>query len=368
VTPAPALACPECRVALGEARVFGELRYGCPECKGIAVPLASLVRVVDPQVNALVRDALEHSARPSDRVCPKCPRTLARIDLVLSGLVVVVDACRHCELVWFDAGELDQIPKRRRYDKVAVAQAQRLVVDARRDLQMRHVKQSEAAALIPVASPLAIVIAFLGFPVEVDRPRLRTRAWITWSACLAFAAVFLFERLDLVTSDELGFVPAHWTRLGGLTVVTAFFCHVDWGHLLGNGWFLFTFGDDVEDRLGRRRFAALLLAGTVFGAAAHALGGADATRPLVGASAGISAVLTFYCLQFPWRMLVAPLLRIPIRIPALGYLAIWIILQLVGAMRQMEGRTAVSAFAHFGGVLAGTIAWAFWRKKAEPDL
>jgi membrane associated rhomboid family serine protease len=368
VTPAPAFTCPECRVPLGEARVFGELRYGCPNCKGLAVPLASLARVADPRVNDLVRDALAHAPQPSDRTCPKCPRVLARVELILSGLVVVVDACRTCELVWFDAGELDQIPRRQRYDHVAVTQAAQLVAHARRDLELRHAKRSEADALLPVASPLAIVIAFLGFPVEVDRPRLKYAPLVTWIACVALVAVFLLEKADVFTLEELGFVPANWTRALGLTVVTSFFFHVDWGHLLGNVWFLFTFGDDVEDLIGRRRFATLLLAGTVLGAAAHALLGSDATKTLVGASAGISAVLTFYGLQFPWRTLVAPYMRIPVRIPALGYLAIWIILQLVGAMLQFQGLTPVSAFAHLGGVLAGTVAWALWRTPSRPDL
>jgi membrane associated rhomboid family serine protease/Zn-finger nucleic acid-binding protein len=368
MTEAPTHTCPECRVPLREARVFGELRYGCSECKGLAVPLASLARIADPQVNTLVRDALAHASHPSDRTCPKCPRVMERADLTLSGLVVVVDACRHCDLVWFDAGELEQIPKRRRYDHEAVAQADRLVSEARRGLELRHAKRSEADALLPVASPLAIVIAFLGFPVEADHPRLARRPVVTWTACAALLVAFALEKAGLFTADDAGFVPADWTRAGGLTVLSAFFFHVDWGHLLGNVWFLYTFGDDVEAQLGRRRYLALLLAGVLFGAIGHAAGDADRTTPLVGASAGISAVLAFYGLQYPLRTLVAAYARIPVRIPALGYLVLWIILQLAGAMLQREGRTAVSAFAHLGGVLAGTIAWALWRKPARSEL
>lgn len=363
---AAAFRCPECGVDLVEARVFGELRYGCPQCKGLAVPLASLARIADPQVNSLVQDALAHAAHPSNRTCPKCPRAMERAELILSGLVVVVDACRSCELVWFDAGELEQIPKRKRYDHATVTQAQRLVSDARRDLELRHLKRGEADALLPVASPLAIVIAFLGFPVEADHPRLRRKPVVTRTLCGAFVVCFLLERTGLFTAADVGFVPQNWTRAGGLTLLSAFFFHLDLGHLLGNGWFLWTFGDDVEDRIGRRRFVVLLLAGAIFGAIGHALGDSDPTTPLVGASAGISAVLTFYGLQFPLRTLVAPYARIPIRIPAIGYLVIWIMFQLVGAMRQKEGLTAVSAFAHLGGVLAGTIGWACWRKVAQP--
>jgi membrane associated rhomboid family serine protease len=229
------------------------------------------------------------------------------------------------------------------------------------------VKRSEADALLPVASPLAIVIAFLGFPVELDRSRLARRPVVTWSVCGALLVVFALEKAGLFTADDAGFVPANWARAGGLTVLSAFFFHVDWGHLLGNAWFLFTFGDDVEDRIGRRRFVALLLAGTLFGAIGHALGDAESATPLVGASAGISAVLAFYGLQFPQRTLMAPL-GIPMRVPALGYLAIWIMLQLFGAMLQREGLTAVSAFAHLGGVLAGTIAWAKWHGPAAEEL
>lgn len=363
----PAFTCPECRAALHEARVFGEPRYGCAACGGLAVPFAALARIADPQVNALVHDAVEHAARPSDRDCPKCARRMARIDLVLSGLVVVVDACRGCELVWFDAGELEQIPRRKRYDHETVAQAERLVTQARRDLELRHRKRGEADALLPVASPLAVVIAFLGFPVEADHPRLARRPVVTWSTCAALVLLFLLEKRGLLSVEDFGFVPAEWSRGFGLTLLSTFFIHVGWGHLLGNVWFLFTFGDDVEDRIGRRRFVALLLAGAILGALCHALGDAHPTTPLVGASAGISAVLTFYGLQFPLRTLVAAYAGIPVRVPAIGYVALWIILQIVGAMVQRAGLTAVSGFAHLGGVLAGTIAWALWRPREAKD-
>ena len=66
-----------------------------------------------------------------------------------------------------------------------------------------------------------------------------------------------------------GFIPNQWSRMGGLTIVTNFFLHVGWLHLLGNMYFLLVFGDNVEDRLGRAKFVMLLVCATVAGNLLH---------------------------------------------------------------------------------------------------
>ncbi len=153
---------------------------------------------------------------------------------------------------------------------------------------------------------------------------------------------------------------------GALTLLTSIFGHASWAHIVGNMIFLAVFGPRVEDRLGRLRFLVVyLLAG--FGADALFDGTtlafaspADATVPGIGASGAISGVLAAYVVAHPFeRVLVWTLPALFLRIPALGLLGVWFILQaLEGAYALSNpGVTVGTAFtAHVGGFLVGGVA------------
>jgi len=143
------------------------------------------------------------------------------------------------------------------------------------------------------------VLGFLGFPVEYTH-HVGIQPVATWSvaaACVLLSICAFVLNPDLTM--QLAYVPADPFRLGGTGLLTAFLMHGDWMHLLGNMYFLCVFGDNVEERLGWKRYLLLLLVGHVAGAIAHGLFDPNPSVPCVGASAGISAVLVYYALQFP---------------------------------------------------------------------
>jgi membrane associated rhomboid family serine protease len=136
--------------------------------------------------------------------------------------------------------------------------------------------------------------------------------------------------------------------------------------LLGNLYFFITFGDNVEDYLGHKRFALLLVAATLTGAALHIAINPSSDIPCVGASGGISGLIAFYAFRFPearlgWLFRMGLYFRW-IRIPAWGWFGIWMLFQALGLILQVSGLSRVSAAAHLGGVLAGVLFWALWRK------
>jgi membrane associated rhomboid family serine protease len=144
------------------------------------------------------------------------------------------------------------------------------------------------------------------------------------------------------------------------------FMHGGWGHLLGNMLFLWIFGNNVEDTLGRIRFLAFYILGGLAATAAQTFvtvqfGSAeDAAIPNVGASGAIAAVLGAYVLLLPWgRVLtwVAPIFFF--EIPAAVYLGIWFLFQLlIGGVSfvQPEQGGGVAYFAHIGGFVFGFLA------------
>jgi membrane associated rhomboid family serine protease len=147
-----------------------------------------------------------------------------------------------------------------------------------------------------------------------------------------------------------------------LTLITSMFMHGGLAHLLGNLLFLWIFGDNVEDWLGRFRFFLFYLVTGVAAALAHVFvtvwTGMPTTTPMVGASGAISAVLGAYVVLFPRRRVRVILLRILMRVPAVVAILVWFAFQvasgtgLLGAGSQSGG---VAYAAHVGGFLAGVL-------------
>jgi membrane associated rhomboid family serine protease len=149
---------------------------------------------------------------------------------------------------------------------------------------------------------------------------------------------------------------------GASTLVTSMFLHGGLAHLAGNMLFLHIFGDNVEDALGRGRYAAFYLGCGVVAGLAHALVGPTSTLPMVGASGAVAGVLGAYLVLhprapilvfngfiFPWPLLMFP-----------AWLAIgmWFILNLLGGLASlgMGQGGGVAYFAHIGGFAAGLLA------------
>lgn len=146
------------------------------------------------------------------------------------------------------------------------------------------------------------------------------------------------------------------------SIVTAMFLHAGWGHLLGNMLFLWIFGNNVEDRLGRLRFLAFYLGTGIVATVAFVLPNATSLSTLVGASGAVAGVLGAYLVVFPRaRVTVAivPLFFLLIRLPAVLVLGGWFVMQLYsGRLAGMSGG-GVAYLAHVAGFVAGAVVvWA----------
>jgi membrane associated rhomboid family serine protease len=157
-----------------------------------------------------------------------------------------------------------------------------------------------------------------------------------------------------------------------VTPLTAMFLHGGWGHLLGNGLFLWIFGDNVEDSMGRSRFLIFYLLCGLAAAAAQVAVSPASPVPMVGASGAISGVLGAYLVLFPRvrvHVLVFLLLFVDVvTVPAWAMLLWWIGLQVLAGLPQLTSiRPHVSAgvafWAHVGGFAAGmTLIHVFVRR------
>ncbi len=151
---------------------------------------------------------------------------------------------------------------------------------------------------------------------------------------------------------QIGTEPVWYTPL------TSMFLHGGWLHLIGTMWFLWVFGNNVEDSMGRVRYLAFYLLCGLAAAAVQSLLNPASAIPMVGASGAISGVMGAYVLLYPRvqvHMLVVLVIFITrIRVPAFLMLGYWFLLQLFGGAATAGSEEGGVAFwAHVGGFLAG---------------
>lgn len=152
---------------------------------------------------------------------------------------------------------------------------------------------------------------------------------------------------DLACVVDPGRAPEH--------VFTSMFLHGSWGHILGNMWFLWIFGNNVEDSMGRFRFIVFYLLAGVGAALAQVFASPTSIVPMVGASGAISGVMGAYVILYP-RVRVFTLVPLgffftTIALPAWVMLGYWMLLQLLGSFGGVE--TGVAFMAHIGGFVVG---------------
>ena len=146
-----------------------------------------------------------------------------------------------------------------------------------------------------------------------------------------------------------------------LTLLTCIFLHGGWMHFLGNMWFLYIFGDNVEDRFGHIGYFIMYLAWGMAASFAHLLTNANSTIPTIGASGAIAGVMGAYMWLHPHgRVLTLVPLGILSRvmeIPAVLFLGIWFVIQLFSGTTSIGGVEAsgVAWWAHIGGFAVGFV-------------
>jgi membrane associated rhomboid family serine protease len=223
-------------------------------------------------------------------------------------------------------------------------------------------------------------------PIHDNIPTRRLPA-VTIALIVVNVGVWLFYELPNLNRAilDLGFFPcevdgACRAPVGPWQVdaVMSMFLHGSWIHLIGNMLFLWIFGNNVEDAMGRIRFLAFYLAS---GFAATALQTwvtlrfgtpQDAVIPTVGASGAIAGVLGAYFILYPRAyVLTLVFFFIPVAIPAVFFLGIWFVFQLwQGGFDVLapsgSGEGGIAFFAHVGGFVFGVIAVRFFTAGRHP--
>ena len=214
-----------------------------------------------------------------------------------------------------------------------------------------------------------------------DNVPTRSRPVVTYALILANVLVWVLYQLPNLEGsvDELAYHPCEiegsCPTIGEgwlLTALTSMFLHGSWAHLLGNMLFLWVFGNNVEDALGRGGFLLFYLLGGVAATALQTfvtLGyGSDfeGTIPNLGASGAISAVLGGYLVLLPHAKVLTLILFVLREIPAFVLLLVWFGFQLwdgSASLSHPEEGGGVAFFAHIGGFVFGALTVKLFQRR-----
>ena len=222
-------------------------------------------------------------------------------------------------------------------------------------------------------------------PIRDENPQLRTPIVTFVLIGLNLASWFLLQGFGAYPALDasvckLGLIPASLFEFAGTVrqgcpvdtwsgwpgFLTSMFSHGSWMHLAGNLWFLWIFGDNVEDSMGRVRFAIFYLLCGFAAAAAQVLAEPQSTIPMVGASGAIGGVMGAYIVLYPRVHVYLFAYFATFAVPAFMMLGYWFLVQLLGGYNSIgvEGG-GVAFWAHLGGFVAGAVLVLLFR---DPKL
>jgi len=381
--------CPRCKGPLRPLDLRGIEIDTCPTCQGAWFDQC--------EVEAFLRTKRDlpnyvpfafRNWSDSSLPCPVCGRMMQTLH-ASDVFPFDMERCPDDKGYWFDGGEIDQVSavaeqKTLRLkeqdtsveDKMQKEIAQHEVARIERKRINRY-QPEQAAAVLEDASFFDLsgpqkLMALLGLPVESDR-FCEWRSWM--NLCLIAINVAVFVMMLLASGSALGLVglfPKEWFLSYGLvperllasplgasyTVITSMFMHGGIVHLLGNMFFLFTVGDDVEKRLGHWPYLGFYLVAGIVADLVSLFTANTPSIPHIGASGAIAGVMGAYMALCPHKSFYVWMLRIGlfgnmIAVSAWLYLVFWFGAQLLSLK---FGNPGIDYGAHIGGFAFGFVA------------
>jgi membrane associated rhomboid family serine protease/Zn-finger nucleic acid-binding protein len=323
----------------------------CPVCNGAWFDAGELDRLAGEHTD--LEQALDASSNPSKRLCPRGHGPMRERSLP-GKIRTPIDQCPSCRGIWLDGHERHKLAK-----------------NTTREGQMDTREQWKRRGAIWAAQLL------VQLPVEVENPA-RSTPYVVFGLLATLLAMFGLQMLGQIDLNDcqpgMGGMPVgelclapvagplrhQWKDMGlaaitygsWYTIGTHWLLHGSWAHLLGNCYFLYIFGDNIEHLFGRLRFLAFVIAGAMIGGIAEVLLTHNTMGYIIGASGGIAGVMAAYLWCFPRSKLFQVVFFIQLKLPVWVYLFVWVGFQaLMGFLAPQTAQ--VAWFSHLAGFAFG---------------
>ena len=331
--------CPSCATLSMEKHEFHQQEVEkCHECHGIWLERGELDSALSIAENdndqVSLEDSLGDKLGDSKRHCHVCDQTLARYHL-MPGFEVEVDTCSRCSGVWIDNEELEKVTHSPAIEKAL------LELDK------------------PVKKRTWLFQILSQMPVEYNL-KTKVTPWATYALLILNILFFISYSLGFVGefyaydnfslhSDRVSNGDQLWTLL------THMYMHGGVMHLVGNMYFLYIIGDNLEEALGRSKFILYYTLCGFAAAAAQILADTSSTIPMVGASGAIAGLFGMYLLWFRHASLTLMIVVYQKKVSPLVFFAIWLAINIFGLYTASVNGGGVAYWAHIGGFIAGIV-------------
>lgn len=344
----PIKPCPKCQNQMLTPTTYGSDEIDvCQACGGLWFEKDEVNRMIDELHPDSPLDNYQQyfgeKLGDSELDCPDCKRQLQRYHL-LADYHTEIDHCHHCDGSWVDREELQGV-------------------------QQSPALRSALAELNQKINWKTYLFQFLSqMPVEYNL-KSKSRPWVNWTLIalnvLIFAGYFFDEGRFIWVFSHLAAVPNE--VLAGQqswTLLTCIFLHGSVLHLLGNMYFLYVVGDNLEEALGHWRYLGLYLLCGIAASLAGALLRSSSDIPSVGASGAIAALFGMYLLWFRHASLTFMIVVYQKKLSAPWFFGIWLAFNLFG---MLIGQSEVDYGAHIGGFVVGLLIGGWLKTKILRD-
>ena len=370
--------CPRCDVKLESFRYHGIEVDVCGECNGIFFDEDEL----KPYLHHVVEDRkqLEGRSIPNKTIipkegfdnadhleCPACECEMSPFNYAYSSNIIL-DKCHTCGGVWVDHPELEQLARH--------VKGSDLIRNLAKSLAERGHQTAKFKEFGSLAGEMKIGTQAQALGPLIVLP-LRSESWTENNKPVFVSSLILINILifiiQIFTVDDksaffqsFGFVPSQFfsgNQIRG--IITSIFIHAGVLHILGNMFFLWMFGPNVEGLFGSKIFAISYLSWGIFGGLSHAVLHFNSTIPAIGASGAIAGILGAFLIVCPKARISTLVISRVVDIPSYIYLTLWIIFQIIYCV---TGASGVGWLAHIGGFLAGMLTGYQMKKRGKLHL
>jgi len=365
--------CPTCNNPLKNVRYQHQAIDLCPDCGGIWFDKGELQAVVQSLISEekvdyqTAQEAYNPKALPCIReehrirMCPSCHDQMDTFNYCYDSNIFL-DKCSSCGGIWADKGEMKQAA---RYIKgnpsvKALAQSYAKAQDEsiKYKLKLKELKE-DLTGRISIGKLILMRLSIFPIPLKDDNPISRV-PYVTLGLIALNVIIFIFQSLfikDLELYARLvGLVPEGAFAVHRLyAFFSSMFVHAGILHIFGNLFFLWLFGDNIEDEWGSMQFLLFYLLCGIVGDITYIFLHPSLTLPIVGASGAISGIMGAYIVLYP-RISVQTFWFGRIRqISAFAYLFSWAMIQFFYGIIDIVSTCQISVgfWAHIGGFLCG---------------
>ena len=365
--------CPNCGARLNKYVYHGTAVDVCADCGGVWFEGEELKLFISKflernsdipeakiDLNKQIKIQKEIEYSESLRLCPKCGDRMPVFNFAYDSNIIL-NRCDICEGIWADGKEIHALAIHRKGNENMRELGRAIVETTNESEQLRRL--AELGGSLSQNARVWYFLPKIILPLK-DTAKRSIFPIATISLIVLNVLIFVYQSVYIIDPESffntLGTVPTKFINNGAyFTIFTSMFLHADFWHLVGNMFFLWMFGGNIEESFGRARFLIFYFLAGIFSDLIFIAANQLLDIPAFGASGAIAGVMGAYFILYPRAEIKTLVINQIIDIPVYFYLGGWIIAQILWSLAEVPG---IAWSAHISGFIFGAFIGWLYRK------